>query len=158
MGTRNASAAALRARSRITANRISGPLLDRIDLHVEAPAVEYKDLSSTESAEPSAAIRSRVIEARRIQRERFAHPVKRARTPRCPTARSRSIANSTAPARTPPPCDDEPPAQRPRLRPHPESLAHHRRPCRKPHHPAPPCDGGYPVSDAGSESLALKKS
>jgi len=53
-------------------NRISGPLLDRIDLHVEAPAVEYKDLSSTESAEPSAAIRARVIEARRIQRERFA--------------------------------------------------------------------------------------
>ncbi len=45
---------------------------NRIDLHVEAPAVEYKDLSSTESAEPSAAIRSCVIEARRIQRERFA--------------------------------------------------------------------------------------
>jgi Mg chelatase-related protein len=53
-------------------NKISGPLLDRIDIHVEAPAVEYKELSSTEKAEPSAAIRERVIAARRIQQERFA--------------------------------------------------------------------------------------
>ncbi len=51
--------------------RISGPLLDRIDIHVEAPAVEYRDLSSTERAEPSAAIRGRVEAARAIQRERF---------------------------------------------------------------------------------------
>lgn len=53
-------------------NKISGPLLDRIDIHVEAPAVEYKELSSTERAEPSAAIRERVIAARKIQQERFA--------------------------------------------------------------------------------------
>jgi magnesium chelatase family protein len=52
-------------------NKISGPLLDRIDIHVEAPAVEYKELSSTERAEPSAAIRDRVIAARKIQQERF---------------------------------------------------------------------------------------
>jgi magnesium chelatase family protein len=52
-------------------NRISGPLLDRIDIHVEAPAVEFKELSSNERAEPSAAIRGRVVAAREIQAHRF---------------------------------------------------------------------------------------
>ena len=52
--------------------RISGPLLDRIDLHVEVPTVEYKTLSSTEQAESSESIRHRVENARAIQRERFA--------------------------------------------------------------------------------------
>jgi len=51
--------------------KISGPLLDRIDIHVEAPAVEYKELSATETAEPSATIRERVQRARAIQTERF---------------------------------------------------------------------------------------
>jgi magnesium chelatase family protein len=53
-------------------NRISGPLLDRIDIHVEAPAVEYKELSSDEPAESSRAIRARVLGARKLQQERFA--------------------------------------------------------------------------------------
>ena len=53
-------------------SRISGPLLDRIDIHVEAPAVEYRDLSSREPAEASSAIRARVIRAREIQSTRFA--------------------------------------------------------------------------------------
>lgn len=53
-------------------NKISGPLLDRIDIHVEAPAVEYKDLSSNERAEPSSAIRERVVQARAVQQTRFA--------------------------------------------------------------------------------------
>lgn len=52
--------------------RISGPLLDRIDLHVEVPAVEYKTLSSTELTENSESIRQRVDNAHTIQRERFA--------------------------------------------------------------------------------------
>ena len=52
--------------------RISGPLLDRIDLHVEAPAVEYKELSDTIPAESSSAIRSRVLKAKEIQNRRFA--------------------------------------------------------------------------------------
>lgn len=51
--------------------RISGPLLDRIDIHVEVPAVEYKDISSKEAGEPSDTIRSRVEEARAIQQRRF---------------------------------------------------------------------------------------
>ena len=52
-------------------DRISGPLLDRIDLHVEAPAVPFEDLRSEERAESSAAIRERVIRVRERQRERF---------------------------------------------------------------------------------------
>ncbi|MCJ7830428.1 MAG: YifB family Mg chelatase-like AAA ATPase, partial [Desulfobacterales bacterium] len=53
-------------------SKISGPLMDRIDLHVEVPAVGYRDLMAGSSAEPSAAIRRRVAAARRLQTERFA--------------------------------------------------------------------------------------
>ncbi len=52
-------------------NRISGPLLDRIDLHVEAPAVAFKELSGVGHAEPSSAIRERVLAARELQKARF---------------------------------------------------------------------------------------
>jgi magnesium chelatase family protein len=52
-------------------NKISGPLLDRIDLHIEVPVVPFKDLSEMQPGEPSAAIRERVIAARKIQEERF---------------------------------------------------------------------------------------
>src|SRR5437667_10013867 len=51
--------------------RISGPLLDRIDLHIEVPAVEYRDISSTRTEEGSAAIRERVGHACEQQRARF---------------------------------------------------------------------------------------
>ena len=52
--------------------RISGPLLDRIDLHVEVPAVDYKQLSSSdESGDNSQTIRSRVEDCRAIQQGRF---------------------------------------------------------------------------------------
>jgi magnesium chelatase family protein len=52
--------------------RISGPLLDRIDIFIEAPRVEYDKLSAETPAEPSAAVRERVVAARQRQRERFA--------------------------------------------------------------------------------------
>src|SRR5207245_654604 len=51
--------------------RISGPLLDRIDIHVEVPAVQYKEIAGKEPGESSAAIRERVENARRIQQARF---------------------------------------------------------------------------------------
>ncbi len=54
-------------------SHISGPLIDRIDIQIEVPAVEYRDLSAEAGGEPSAAIRDRVVEARRIQAERFQH-------------------------------------------------------------------------------------
>ena len=52
--------------------RISGPLLDRIDIHAEVPRVEYEKLSDDRLGEPSATIRQRVETARERQRERFA--------------------------------------------------------------------------------------
>jgi magnesium chelatase family protein len=52
--------------------RISGPLLDRIDIHVEVPPVQYRDLASTSREEASASIRARGNAARAIQRQRYA--------------------------------------------------------------------------------------
>ena len=52
-------------------NKISGPLLDRIDIQIEVSPVEFDDISSTIPAESSASIRERVIKAREIQTERF---------------------------------------------------------------------------------------
>jgi len=52
-------------------SKISGPLLDRIDLHVEVTPVNFNDLSSLREAEKSADIRTRVIKARELQEHRF---------------------------------------------------------------------------------------
>ena len=52
-------------------NKISGPLLDRIDIHCEIQAVPFAQLSQMQPGEPSAVIRQRVIKARKIQEERF---------------------------------------------------------------------------------------
>jgi magnesium chelatase family protein len=54
-------------------NKISGPLLDRIDIHVEVPAVKYKEMAGDATGEPSEKIRARVEYARVVQRERFGH-------------------------------------------------------------------------------------
>ena len=53
--------------------RISGPLLDRIDIHIEVPAVKYNELSGEAKGESSVKIRERVIKARQIQLERFSN-------------------------------------------------------------------------------------
>lgn len=52
-------------------SKVSGPLLDRLDIHIEVPPVDYNQLSDSEAGEPSAAIRERVNAARKIQLERF---------------------------------------------------------------------------------------
>jgi magnesium chelatase family protein len=52
--------------------KISGPLLDRIDIHIDVPAVNYKELRSAASPETSAHIRERVVRAREVQLLRFA--------------------------------------------------------------------------------------
>jgi len=52
-------------------HKVSGPLLDRIDIHIEVPAVPYKELSNEYSGEKSGEIRKRVVAARKIQHDRF---------------------------------------------------------------------------------------
>ena len=51
--------------------RVSGPLMDRIDIHIQVPRVNYEKLSDGRTGEPSAAVRMRVETARQIQRQRF---------------------------------------------------------------------------------------
>src|SRR5258708_13579966 len=52
-------------------SKISGPVVDRIDIHIEVPAVKYKELRAPSSAEDSAAVRQRVLLARERQLERY---------------------------------------------------------------------------------------
>ena len=52
-------------------SRISGPLMDRIDIHIEVPAVPFQELAEKNPGEPSADIQSRVQRSREIQLERF---------------------------------------------------------------------------------------
>jgi len=54
-------------------NRISGPLLDRIDIHIEVPAVKYKEMAGEATGEPSEKVRERVETARAVQRKRLGH-------------------------------------------------------------------------------------
>jgi len=53
-------------------SKISGPLLDRIDIHIEVPAVPFRELSAATAGTSSAEMRERVVAAREIQRRRFA--------------------------------------------------------------------------------------
>src|SRR5512135_3261613 len=52
-------------------SKVSGPLMDRIDIHIEVPAIKFNEISSDVQGEPSAAIRDRVTRARAMQQERF---------------------------------------------------------------------------------------
>ena len=54
--------------------RISGPLLNRIDIHIEVPRVDYEKLSDDRLGEPSADVQARVEAARKRQRQRFNTP------------------------------------------------------------------------------------
>jgi len=52
-------------------SKISGPLIDRIDIHIEVPAVKYKELRGASATEDSATVRERVLKARSLQTQRF---------------------------------------------------------------------------------------
>jgi len=54
--------------------KISGPLMDRMDIHIDVPLVEFHKLRSRQNGDSSEQLRSRVQQARRIQRQRFGHP------------------------------------------------------------------------------------
>jgi magnesium chelatase family protein len=57
-------------------NRLSGPLLDRIDIHIEVPAIGFQELTAVRDGEGSPMIRSRVSKAQWTQQKRFAHEAK----------------------------------------------------------------------------------
>ena len=67
--TRDCTCGASKIKSYLS--KISGPLLDRIDIHIEVPAVKYEELSQKEDGEKSENIRKRVIASREIQLERY---------------------------------------------------------------------------------------
>ena len=70
-GARNAQCRCTPNQIRAYLNRISGPLLDRIDLHIEVESIPAEALASPGDEEASAAVRSRVEAARRVQRSRY---------------------------------------------------------------------------------------
>ena len=74
--------------------RISGPLLDRIDIHLDVPRVEYDKLTDDRLGEPSAAVRARVESARLIQRRRFGLDGAIQHAPRNTSSASRIITNA----------------------------------------------------------------
>jgi len=55
-------------------NKLSGPIMDRIDLHIEVPRLKFDKLSSSDLGEPSKEIRQRIIQVRQIQKNRFNNP------------------------------------------------------------------------------------
>ncbi len=57
-------------------SKISGPLLDRIDIHIEVPAVKYKELRGDAPIESSATVRERVLRSRKVQLDRFRNETK----------------------------------------------------------------------------------
>ena len=66
-------------------SRLSGPLLDRVDLHIEVPAVPYVDLSSQTKGESSAVMAARILATRTIQAKRYAPCNRAAKAPPCRT-------------------------------------------------------------------------
>ena len=109
--------------------RISGPLLDRIDLHVEVPAVRFREMSTARQGETSAQIRERVVAARRRQHDRFKDRKQITCNARM-TGKELKIfcALEALDAGAAEECDDGHEPERPGLRPHFESRAHDRRP------------------------------
>ena len=113
--------------------RISGPLLDRIDLHVEAMPVEYEALAAEAGGESSAAIRARVTAARKVQQERCTDlPGVAVQRPAAGGRAAKYTAGMTPKAQQILRAAFERLGlQRPRLRPHFAGGPHHRRPGRQ---------------------------
>ena len=116
-------------------SKISGPLLDRIDLQIEVQPVDFDQMSSKAPGEPSAAIRQRVIAARMLQEHRF----KDEPGIHCNAQMTPSLLHKYETEGRHGTHEHE----RPRLRPHPQSRPHHRRPRRHRRRPRPPHHGSH---------------
>jgi magnesium chelatase family protein len=122
-------------------SRISGPLLDRIDIHLEVPAVAYGDLVGEQASETSDVVRRRVEQAREIQRERSPALL--------PPERSRGIdsASGSGPARS----------LSPGLPSRAQNREDNRGSCGCRGAGAVPCERGHSVSEPGSEDRVCVK-
>ena len=138
--------------------RISGPLLDSIDLHVEVPQVKFREISSERTGETSAAIRERVVAARQRQQARFAHKPAITCNARMGPRELKSLLRAGR--------SDEGAVEirhggfeskRPRLRPHIESRAHDRRFGRRGKNRQRPHLRSHPISFAGPAVVDVKE-
>ena len=113
-------------------SKISGPLMDRIDIHIDVPAVNYKEMRSTHEPESSAKIRERVVRARQKQLARFASSREKLYcNAQMPSRHIRALLRTLRRLRTLARTRHDPARpERPRPRPHPESRPHRRRPGR----------------------------
>ena len=135
--------------------RISGPLLDRIDLFVEVPRVEYEKLTAQEAGETSTQVRERVEAARGAQRQRFPNTGFHSNSDLGPVevweycqpeGAARELARTAM---------EQPPALRAGLPSHTQGGAHHRRPGGQPHHRRTPPGRGDPVPAAWAWPRAI---
>ena len=138
-------------------SKISGPLLDRIDIHIEVPAVKYKELRGDVEVESSAAVRERVLRAREIQTKRYARRKEDlfefADAPEVDPQKLRHLRRRR---KTPRNRHPAPRPFRPRPRPHPKSRPHHRRPRRRRRHRPKTFERGHSIPHAGSYLLGLR--
>jgi len=138
-------------------SRVSGPLLDRIDLHIEVPAVKFRDITAERTGETSAQIRERVVAARTRQQQRFAAKPKITCNARMGTRELKqycSLDESTMELLKFAMADLNLSA---RVRPHPESRSHHCRSCRRAEYRQRAYFRSHPVPLAGPPGLGLSR-
>ncbi len=136
--------------------RISRPLLDRIDLHIEVPAVEYRDVSSERTEENSTAIRDRIARAR--QKTARALRARRKNKLQCAhdyAAFENALQTKCRFSGADPHRDDRAEPECARLRSNPESLANHRRFGRQDRHHAGARKRSDSISHVRSNALDL---
>ena len=138
-------------------DRISGPLLDRIDLHIDVPAVKYREMTSETASEMSAQVRERVMAARQRQLDRFASCPKVTCNARMgpKELKAHCALDDTTLELLKMAMSETNLSARAYDRSHPKSGPHHRRPRRlEPSH-ARPCFRGHPLPIARASDLAL---
>ena len=140
-------------------SKISGPLLDRIDIHIEVPAVKYKELRGDTEIESSASVRERVLRARKIQAERYKGEKGSLRErPDAAEADPQALRHFRRWRKAAGNCDPEARPFRARARPHPQGFADNRRPRRGAHHRAQAPERSHPVPHARSHVLGVRLS
>ena len=138
-------------------SKISGPLIDRIDIHIEVPAVKYKELRGNGTTEDSAAVRERVLRARERQTKRYAGETESFLERADAAEADPQILRHQRGRRKNAGKRDRPPRPfRARPRPHPESRAHDRRPGRLGKSGDAPSRRSHPIPHARPHLLGVR--